>query len=748
MSTSISRALRRPETMTWTLVALLYVVVYVFPDGMPKGIYAAGLVFGARAALVVTGLVLIYRSSRIINFAQLQIGIAGALAFFLVVQFHLVLEGLDAVCDCALPVESAPGWAVQLEYWVAVLLGLLVAVLLSVLTFVLVVRRFRSAPPLVGTVATIAVAGLLGWFTAVKVPDWLKQSSLQGVGGIVPPPVSASVTYGGVIFRLPEIATAITAVVAVVGLSLFLRRARTGIAVRASAENDERAAMLGVNSARVTGIVWAQAGLLAGMSGILVVMSEGGTATSAAGPQSLVPLLAALVIGKLVDLRLAVAAAVGLAVLQQGFLWSFEDPGLVTALIFGIVLVFLLVSRQATGRVDVSGGSWRAAREVRPVPTELRQVPAVAAIRRRTAVVVSALVLTFPFVVSPTSVATGTTMLVYAMVGLSLLLLTGWAGLVSLGQFAFAAVGAFAAALFAGRYGVPFLITLPLAALAGALASVVVGLPALRIRGLYLAVTTLAFAAASTNILLNQRYAGRYLPSTLDRPELFGFATSDERVFYFLTLFILVLVAVAVVGMRRSRTARVLIASRDNDRAAQAFGVNVVRARLQTVAVSGAIASIAGVMFAYQQQGVAAGDYGVQNSLTVFLMVVIGGLGSIAGPLLGAAFVAAVNLSFPAYVQPVSAVAVIGVLLIAQGGLTEIVFGARDALLRRIAVRNKIHVPSLVADGRPGWTGDERAPLRPLDSGPGAAGYVPVRYRRPHRPLVVPGVASTGRGAS
>lgn len=748
MSTSFALALRRPETLTWTLVGLLFVVVFAFPDGMPKGIYAAGLVFGARSALVVTGLVLIYRSSRIINFAQLQIGICGALAFFLLVQFHVVLRGLDAVCGCALPAETAPGWAVQLEYGLAVVVGLLVAVLLSVLTFVLVVRRFRGAPPLVGTVATIAVAGLLGWFTAVRVPDWLKQTDLQGVGGVVPPPVSASITYGGVVFRLPEIATVVAAVVAVLALSVFLRRARTGVAVRASAENDERAAMLGVNSARVTAVVWAQAGLLAGLSGILVVMSEGGTATSAAGPQSLVPLLAALVIGKLVDLRLAVAAAVGLAVLQQGFLWSFEDPGLVTALVFVIVLVFLLATRQATGRVDVSGGSWRAAREVRPVPTELRALPAVVALRRRTAVAVAALVLAFPFVVSPTSVATGTTMLVYAMVGLSLLLLTGWAGLVSLGQFAFAAVGAFTTALLAGRYGLPFLLTLPVAAVAGALASVVVGLPALRIRGLYLAVTTLAFAAASTNILLNQRYAGRFLGGTLERPELVGFATEDARVFYFLCLFVLGLVATAVVGMRRSRTARVLIASRDNDRAAQAFGVNVVRARLQTFAVSGAIASIAGVMFAYQQQGVAAGDYGVQNSLTVFLMVVIGGLGSIAGPLLGAAFVAGVNLSFPAFVQPVSAVAVIGVLLVAQGGLTEIVFGGRDALLRRIAVRNRIHVPSLVADGRPGWTGDERAPLRPLESGPGAAGYVPVRYRRTRRPLVVPGVASTGRGAS
>ena len=742
----LTARLRTPAAATWILVGLLYVVVFLFPEGMPGGIYVAGLVFGARSALVVIGLVLVYRSSRILNFAQLQIGIVGALAFFLVVRFSLVVRGVDAVCGCA-PPGDVPGWATHLQYWTAAGAGILLSTLLSVAAFLLVVRRFRHAPPLVGTVATIALASGLGWFTSVQVPDWLEETSVRGVGGTVFPPVDVRWTVGDVVFRFPEIATAVLAVLALVALSVFLRRARTGIAVRAAAENGERAAMLGVNSARVTSVVWAQAGLLAGVSGVLVVMSQGGTATTAAGPQSLVPVLAAIVIGRMVDLRLAVAAAVGLAVLQQGFLWSYEDPGLVNALVFGIVLVFLLLSPQATGRVDVTGGSWRAAREVRPVPTELRGVPAVTVLRRRVAVGVAVLVAAYPFVVSPTGVATGTTMLVYAMVGLSLLLLTGWAGLVSLGHFAFAAVGGFTAALLAGRYGVPFLLVLPAAALAGALVSVVVGLPALRIRGLYLAVTTLAFAVATTNVLLSQRYAGRFLEVTLDRPNIFGFATDDARVFYFLTLAVLGLVTLAVVGMRRSRTARVLIASRDNDRAAQAFGVNVVLARLQTFAVSGAVASVAGVLFAYQQQGVTAGDYGVQTSLTVFLMVVIGGLGSIAGPLLGAAFVAVVTVAFPAYVVPVSAAMVIGVLLVAQGGLTELVFNGRDALLRRIALRNRIHVPSLVADGKPGWTGDERAPLRPVTAGAGAA-YVPVRYRLPRKPLVVQTVSSTGRGAS
>lgn len=739
--------LRRPTAVTWALVAGLFLVGLAFPDGLPSGVLATGLTFGASAALSVTGLVLVYRSSRIINFAQVQTGLTGALCFYLLVRSHIVLDGLDGACGCIGSAETAPEWAVHLEYWLAAGIALVVSMLVSLLTFLLVVRRFRDAPPLVGTVATLAVSSLLFWIVATYLPDreWLRE--LGGYAAPVPAPVDVRVPVGTFVLGFPQLATLAVAAASIAALALFLRRNRTGVAVRAAAENSERAAMLGVNSARVTSVVWLQAGLLAGMSGVLAVMAQGGSVLSSGG-SGLVRNLAAVVIAGMVDLRLAVAAALGLAVLDQAYLWSFGDPGIVDALIFGIVLLFLLVRRQESGRVDVSGGSWRAAREVRPVPSELRGLPAVTALRRRTFAAVAVLVLGFPFLVGPAAVATGTTSLLYAMVGLSLLLLTGWAGLVSLGQFAFAAVGGFVVALLAGRYGLPLLVTVPVAALAGAFSSVVVGLPALRIRGLYLAVTTLSFAVATTTVLLGERYLGRYLDATLARPDVLGLSTADERVFYYLTLLVLVLVTTAIVGMRRSRTARVLIASRDNDRAAQAFGIDIVRARLQAFAVSGAVAALAGGLFAYQQQGVAVGNFGVETSLTVFLMVVIGGLGSIAGPLLGAAFLAVVQLAYPAYVVPATAVAVVGVLLVAEGGLTQLVFGIRDTVLRRIAMKNRIVVPSLVADGKPTWSGDTKAPLRPKTSVGGAAAYVPVRYRLQHRPLQVAAVSSTVKGAS
>jgi hypothetical protein len=110
---ALAARLRGPAALTWALVALLYVVVFAFPDGMPLGIYAAGIYFGARAALVVIGIVLVYRSSRIINFAQVQVGIAGGLVFFLLVKFQVIVRGLDAGWGCA-SADGPPSWAVQL----------------------------------------------------------------------------------------------------------------------------------------------------------------------------------------------------------------------------------------------------------------------------------------------------------------------------------------------------------------------------------------------------------------------------------------------------------------------------------------------------------------------------------------------------------------------------------------------------------------------------------------------------------
>ena len=738
---TLRRAVRRPGVAAACLFALVLLIAELFPKSLPLGVRATGLIFGARGAFVVAGIVLTYRSSRLVNFAQVQLGAVGAVLFYGIVREHSLLRALDYM---GLDMEPAPRWAVHLEYWGAAVVAVAVSALIGALVYGFIIRRFANQPPLVGTVATIALASLLAALADDGVLRIFGDKRGQGVVA-VPPPITASIRIAPATFHLAEILTVIFAVVALCAIAWFLLRTRTGIAVRASAENQERASTLGVNTAVVGGTVWTIAGLLSGLAGVLLVMAEGGGA-SGGGTAALVRSLGAVVLAGMTSLPLAVAGVVTFALLDQAFLWAFGNAILVDLVAVSMILAFLLlVPRPRLGRADAEG-SWRAAREIRPIPDELRDLPAVRRLRRRTFGVVAVLVLGFPFVANPTDTGNGAQAVIYAIVGLSLLLLTGWAGLISLGQFALAAIGAFTVALAAGRWGLPFLLTLPLAAIVGAVAAILIGIPALRIRGLYLAITTLGLALVTANVLLAQRYGGRLIPATLDRPSVFGLDTTDERAFYYLCLAVLILATLAVVGIRRSRTGRALIASRDNERTAQSYSINIVRARLETFAVSGMLAAIAGGLFAYQQGGVAVGNFSPDVSLIMFLMVVIGGLGAIYGPLLGAFVVGVLAAKLGGASGWMTAAAVLGLLLLVPGGLAQIVANGRDALLRRIAVRNRIHVPSLLADGAPSVF-DEKAPIVAKSTSTGSAAFVPRRYRLDRRELEVPKVAATGKGA-
>jgi branched-chain amino acid transport system permease protein len=318
--------------------------------------------------------------------------------------------------------------------------------------------------------------------------------------------------------------------------------------------------------------------------------------------------------------------------------------------------------------------------------------------------------------------------MIFGMVVLSLLILTGWAGQISLGQFAFAAIGGYTAAIVP----LPLLLRLILAGLAGAAAALVVGLPALRMRGLHLAITTLAFALATSAFLLNPNYLGRALPSALERPTLLGFDLEDQRTFYYLSLGILVLVVIAVAGLRRSRTARALIAARDNEEAAQSFGINLIASRLVAFAISGFIAALAGALFAFHQHGVQAIAFAPEVSVRMFLIAAIGGLGSISAPLIGVVL-------FHGVLTLISTNPVVGflatggggliLLLLAPGGLGQMIFDARDTILRSIARRQRIIVPSLLADVKVD-TGvfREKHPIAPKVRPGGGTAFVPKRY--------------------
>jgi ABC-type branched-subunit amino acid transport system permease subunit len=265
---------------------------------------------------------------------------------------------------------------------------------------------------------------------------------------------------------------------------------------------------------------------------------------------------------------------------------------------------------------------------------------------------------------------------------------------------------------------------------AGAVVAGVAGVPGLRLRGLYLAIVTLALNLSVSAYLLNRDYLGKHLPDAVSRPALVGMDMDNETVFYYFCLVLLALVTLMVAGMRRSTYARALIAARDNDAAAQAFGVNLFRARLSAFTVSGGIAGIAGALIAYQQHGVLADTFAASESLRVFLFSVLGGLGAVAAPLLSGALYAVSRLALSLkYVNLLTGLVGIVLLITTSGGLAEVAYGVRDNLLRGVARRRKIIVPSLLADE----AADGRKPrlaIRPKTHGRGGATiFIPARYR-------------------
>jgi branched-chain amino acid transport system permease protein len=276
----------------------------------------------------------------------------------------------------------------------------------------------------------------------------------------------------------------------------------------------------------------------------------------------------------------------------------------------------------------------------------------------------------------------------------------------------------------------PFVVALVVGGIAGSGVAVLIGIPAIRLRGLNLAISTLALALAVSALVVNPDSSlGKHLPDLLPRPHVLAVDLEDERVFYYVTTLVLALAVVACLGVRRSRAGRVLIASRDNESAAQAFGVNLVRVRLMAFAVSGFLAGSAGALFAYHEHGVKAAAFGPGTSVGMFLMVVIGGLGSIAGPLLGAAYFGALNLAGNETLTSLgTGLGAIVVLVAVQGGLAGAAAAARDAMLRRVALRQRILVPSLFEDSR-GKRLDAPAPVNPKRRAGGGSVFVPPRYR-------------------
>jgi branched-chain amino acid transport system permease protein len=633
--------------------------------GMPLGLWLRGVVLGLLTALLAIGLALVYRANRVVNFAQADLGSAPVALGASLLLFW--------------------GWS----YWVGLGIGALGAIVLGALVEITLIRRFRHASRMILTVATIGIASLLVALALVTPRLWDRELGSERISV----PLDWRFDVNGVVLSANDLFAAIVAPAAMIAVAWFLAGTRTGLAIRAAAERGDRAAMLGIPVGRLSTIVWSMAALLSFLAlwlraGVLGIPLGGAIHITA-----LVQALAALVIGRMARLPTIALTAVTLGVLEYGIRWTYSDPRLADPLMAAAVLVALLLQPRQNLRRDTDVTStWQGVEPIRPLPTKVRRLPVVR-------VTIAALVAAgaiglwmIPTLLRVDQVIKATAVVVFAVICLSLVVLTGWAGQISLGQFAFVAIGAAVASTCTSRWNVDLTLALVAGGAAGALAAFLVGLPALRLRGLYLAVTTLAFALAVQSWVLNDA-SFHWFPrrdQRLDRPPLFGrISVASSTAYFWYVVAVAVVVFAAVVGIRRSRTGRVIVAVRENERGAQAFAVSVVRAKLTAFTISGACAGVAGGLFVHLNQSFNLESYGPGQSLDVFVASVVGGLGTVAGAAFGALFLRGTQwfITSPEWRFLSSAAGVLLVLLILPGGLVSLFVKLRDVAVRAVLRR-------------------------------------------------------------
>ena len=231
-----------------------------------------------------------------------------------------------------------------------------------------------------------------------------------------------------------------------------------------------------------------------------------------------------------------------------------------------------------------------------------------------------------------------TFVLIYGIVGLGLMLLAGFTGLFSLGHAAFLGVGAYTQAYLTGN-NVPFPIALACAAALSAAVGVVVGLPALRVKGIYLGIATLSFGFIVEEVFARwESVTGGNSGKHLKAPEMFGWSLGSGEAFYFLCLVIAVIATLAILNLLRSPTGRAFVAIRDSEISAQSMGIHLARYKTLSFALSAALAGVGGALYAHKLMFISPDQFNILQSIDLLLMVVIGGLGSVHGAFLGAIF--------------------------------------------------------------------------------------------------------------
>lgn len=649
----------------------------VFATWINQQVVYNGVVAGLTTALVALGIVLIFRATKVINFAVGNMGLPAAALFALMTINY------------------------DLGYWFSLALSLVVGALFAAVVELVVVRRLFRAPRVILLVATIGVAQLAQAIVRAF-PDLVSRRNSRY-------PVAVGTMWddvGGVRVTGPEVMVLVVVPVLAILLGWFLNRTTFGRTVKAAADNPDLARLSGISPKAVSTFVWVIGGLLSSVSIILLSGTAGSpTGIENLGPSTLNRALAAAVLAGMVSFPRAAVAGVALGIVEALVRFNFlEQAGLIDFLLFVAVVVAVFVQTRVQ---TVEGNSFSFAPRVRPVPPRLKEIWWIRHLGLLVASVAVAIAVLVPLIVTEASrQLLYTNIIVFAIGAVSLVVVTGWSGQLSLGQMAFAGVGAlFAAALHRGLeldvgyattrvvklqfVGVPWIVSILGGAAFSAVVAALIGLGALRVKGLLLAVSTFAFALAAQQYLYRRPIFsdGKTSSVGFERGSLFGIDLSDGRSYYWFCLAVLIVVVAVIGRLRRTGVGRSTIAVRDNPDTASAYTVADARTKLTAFALAGGVAGLAGGLLAGAIQNVPLTErfFQVGDSLQLVAIAVIGGLGSVVGPVLGALWVIGLPAFFPdndTVPLLASSIGLLILLLYFPGGLVQIGFSARDGIIR------------------------------------------------------------------
>ena len=607
---------------------------------------AVALPFAGIYAMSASGLVVVYTTTGIFNFAQGAIGMLMAY-----VDWELVVN------------HGMPQWAA------APIVVLVVAPLFGIALDRAIMRHLQGQSLVVQLMVTI---GLMFAFIALANMIWSQTDAhslphlFEGKGFHIQ----------DVLLTWHRFITIVLAVLLAIGLRILLFRTRIGIAMRAVVDNRGLASLAGARSARLSSFAWALGCALAALAGILLAPETADMSTGGALTLLIITAFAAAVVGRLRSLPMTYFGALVLALVMQfsqTFL-SFSDRWTNVIDVFPTIMLFVVLLLLPRAQLEFSRLNM------------VRRTERISSVRDTAlgmTIVFGVMVFVSAFL-SQTNLSRFAVGMCTAIVALSLVPLTGWAGQVSLAPLAFAGIGAVAygrldgaqsdvrglviataacviigafvsarmlmlrasttalIAVLAGAFGFVAYLNAGSAVLAGVICvpvGAMLAFPAMRLQGLYLALATMAFASVVESLFFTQPFAVGVGELDVSRMKLFGFQFASERSFLLLVTAVFGLCAVGVVALRRSAFGRRLIALRDSEAASVTVGVNILETKLIVFSLSAGIAGFAGAFLAQEYgQLSAAKNFEMLSGLPIVLALVIGGTGYVSGALFAGMF--------------------------------------------------------------------------------------------------------------